>query len=224
MLLGSPLQPHTRHVFDDELRRIGPVTHLRLSVFPDGGVARLRAHGTADGHPSGATVDTGIRRLNALPADPARAALRRCCGSSAWAEAMIAARPFEDLPALLRIAERTWWALDEAAHREAFAAHPRIGESKAPATGDAAWSAGEQRAAASADDLLIAELAEANRAYFERHGFLFIVCATGRSAEAMLAELRERTPHPLISELRTAAEEQIKITRLRLHKLIGELA
>jgi allantoicase len=221
MLLGSPLQPHTRHIFNDELRRIGAVTHLKLSVFPDGGVARLRAHGTLVGDPA---LDGGMRRLNTLPADAAGAALRRCCGSSAWAEAMTAARPFEDLPALLRIAERTWWALDEVAHREAFAAHPRIGETRAPATGDAAWSAGEQRAVATAADPVIAELAEANRGYFERHGFLFIVCATGRSAEAMLAELRERTPHPLASELRTAAEEQIKITRLRLRKLIGELA
>jgi OHCU decarboxylase len=143
---------------------------------------------------------------------------------------MAAARPFEDVPALLRIAERTWWSLDEAAHREAFAAHPRIGatsatsEARAPASGDTAWSAGEQRAAATADAAVLAELAEANRTYHERHGLLFIVCATGRSAEAMLADLRARIPRSLADELRTAAEEQIKITRLRLHKLLGELA
>jgi len=138
---------------------------------------------------------------------------------------MAAARPFEDVPALLRIAERTWWSLDEAAHREAFAAHPRIGERSAsatPAHGDAAWSAGEQRGAANADGALIAELAEANRAYAERHGFIFIVCATGRSAASMLTDLRVRTPRSLADELRTAAEEQCKITRLRLGKLIGE--
>jgi allantoicase len=232
MLLGSPLQPHTRHVFDDELRRPGPVTHLRLSVFPDGGVARLHAHGelaSSAGDAAGPSF-AGIAKLNALAPDGARAALRRCCGSSRWAEAMAAARPFEDLPAILRIAERTWWSLDEAAHREAFAAHPRIGEAgeageaRVPPGADAAWSAGEQRAAATAGDQLAAELAEANRAYLERHGFLFIVCATGRTAEAMLEELRARTPGSRAGELRTAAEEQIKITRLRLHKLIGELA
>jgi 2-oxo-4-hydroxy-4-carboxy-5-ureidoimidazoline decarboxylase len=71
---------------------------------------------------------------------------------------------------------------------------------------------------------VLAELAEANRAYLERHGFLFIVCATGRTAETMLAELRARTPSSLADELRTAAEEQIKITRLRLGKLLGALA
>jgi allantoicase len=234
MILGSPLQPHTRHLFDDELRRIGAVTHLRLSVFPDGGVARLRAYGEPAGDPASgpdaAVVasftagTTGIARLNGLSSDAARAALRRCCGSSAWAESMTAARPFEDLPALLRIAERTWWSLDEAAHREAFAAHPRIGEARTPAAGDATWSAGEQRAAASASEPVAIELAEANRAYAERHGVVFIICATGQTAEAMLAELRARTPRTLAEELRTAAEEQIKITRLRLRKLLGELA
>jgi allantoicase len=223
LLLDTPLQPHTRHVFDDELRRVGPVTHLRLSVFPDGGVARLRAWGEPAADPAAGPA-AGIARLNALAAADAGAALRRCCGSSRWAEVMAAARPFEDVPALLRIAERAWWSLDEAAHREAFAAHPRIGEARTPAAGDAAWSAGEQRAAATADDRLITELAEANRAYADRHGFVFIVCATGRTAEAMLAELRVRTPSSSADELRTAAEEQIKITRLRLHKLLGELA
>ena len=196
-------------------------------------MARLRAHGELEGDPttgpdagivaSVAAGTAGIARLNALSIEAARSALRRCCGSSAWAEAMAIARPFEDLPALLRIAERTWWSLDEAAHREAFAAHPRIGDARTPAAGDATWSAGEQRAVVAADDGLAAELADANRAYLDRHGLLFIVCATGRTGEAMLADLRDRTPRSLAEELRTAAEEQIKITRLRLRKLLGEL-
>ncbi|HET9621249.1 MAG TPA: allantoicase [Kofleriaceae bacterium] len=219
-LLASPLQPHTRHVFDRELRRVGPVTHLRLSVFPDGGVARLRAYGELTPDPA---AHAAIARLNALSTDDARAAFRRCCGSTRWAEAMAASRPFEDASAVRRIAERTWWSLDEAAHREAFAAHPKIGESHTPVSGDSAWSAGEQRAAATAGASVLTELADANRAYLERHGFLFIVCATGRSAEAMLADLRARLPASRADELRTAAEEQIKITRLRLDKLLAEL-
>ena len=229
-LLASPLQPHTRHTFDRELRRLGPVTHLRLSVFPDGGIARLRAHGAlAIGSVPGSVIDPprGLVRLAALPPDQARAALHRCCGSARWADAMTAARPFEDAAALLRIAERTWWSLDEADHREAFAAHPRIGatgDGATPARGDAAWSAGEQRGVAAAGDAVRAELALANRAYFDRHGFVFLICATGRSAESMLAELHARTPRTLAEELRTAAEEQIQITRLRLHKLLEELA
>ncbi len=218
-MLRSPLQAHTRHTFDAELRRVGPVSHLRLSVYPCGGVARLRAWGTLD--PESAA---GLAALNAMDDATATAALQRCCGSTAWARRMAAARPFEDAAHVLRIAERVWWALSEADHREAFAAHPRIGETKVPTTGDAAWSTGEQRQVSTAAETTLAALAEANRAYDAKFGFVFIVCATGRSAEAMLHELQLRLGHALPEELRTAAEEQVKITRLRLDKLIGELS
>jgi allantoicase len=213
MLLASPLQPHTRHRFGDELRRIGDVTHVRLSVFPDGGVARLRAHGTPalDAQP-------GLARLAALTPLDATNAFLRCCGSARWAAAMTAARPFEDVPGLLRIAERTWWTLAEADHLEAFAAHPKIGESSA-----SRWSTGEQAGAASAPQATLDELATLNREYFAKHGFIFIVCASGRGADAMLAELRIRLTASREVELRTAVEEQAKITRLRLHKLLEEL-
>ena len=221
-LLASPLHPHRRHLFDAELRRTGPVTHLRLSVFPDGGVARLRAYGHLTPEPA-----PGLAALNALSAADARAALLRCCGAARWADAMTAARPFEDVPALLRIGERTWWSLAEADHREAFAAHPKIGAS-APAPDESAatarWSRDEQRGAAGAATEVAAELAAANRAYEERHGFIFIVCATGRTAGEMLADLRAREGRTTAEELRTAAEEQAKITRLRLGKLMGELS
>ena len=217
-LLSTPLQAHTRHVFDEQLRRVGPVTHLRLSVYPCGGIARLRAWGTV-AHDAPA----GLGLLNAMSTDEARAALRRCNGSTVWAEMMERARPYEDVPALLRIAERIWWSLGEGDHREAFAAHPKIGEAKVPATGDATWSTDEQRSAAAAAAQTLARLAEQNRAYEAKHGFIFIVCATGRSADAMLADLEARLGNSAALELRTAAEEQAKITRLRLIKLIGEL-
>ncbi len=213
-LLASPLQPHTRHRFASELRRIGPVTHLKLSVFPDGGVARLRAWGLVE------REEPGILELNTLAPDAATAALRRCCGSSKWTAAMVAARPFEDAAALARIAERTWWSLDEADHLEAFAAHPKIGE-----TSSAAWSTAEQAGAAGAAQATRDELATANREYEAKHGFIYIVCATNRTADAILADIRARLRGSRREELRTAAEEQAKITRLRLHKLLlaGEL-
>jgi allantoicase len=219
LLPKTPMQAHTRHRFDAQLRRIGPVSHLRLSVFPCGGVARLRAWGTRDAEPS-----PGLAKLNAMSADEAAAAFKRCCGSTKWAAALAAERPFEDVAALLRIAERTWWSLAVDDHLEAFSAHPRIGEHKTPATGDATWSEGEQSAAAAASSDTLTALAEANRRYEAQLGFIFIVCATGRSADAMLADIRARLANSRQVELRTAAEEQAKITRLRLQKLIGELA
>lgn len=222
-LLTTPLEPHRRHVFDHELRRVGLVTHLRLSVFPCGGIARLRAWGELA--PEAAP---GLIALNAMSTSDARAAFTRCCGSSRWADDMEAARPFEDTAALLRIAERTWWSLAEADHREAFAAHPKIG-AQAPAKAadpetTGRWARSEQASTAVASASVIADLADANRAYEDKHGFIYIVCATGRGADDMLAECRARLANATADELRTAAEEQMKITRLRLAKLLGELA
>jgi allantoicase len=223
MLLETHLQPHTRHVFDRELRRIGAVTHLKLSVFPCGGIARLRAWGELAARSEEQVK--ALAALAAMPAEAARAAFLRCCGSTKWADAMTARRPFEDVPALLRIAERTWWSLDEAAHREAFAAHPKIGQPKPPSGAEATsgWAKDEQQGAAAASDATTAALAAANRAYEAKHGFIFIVCATGRTADAMLEDLHARTGRSTAEELRTAAEEQLAITRLRLGKLLGEL-
>jgi OHCU decarboxylase len=137
---------------------------------------------------------------------------------------MATARPFEDLAALLRIAERTWWSLTVEDHLEAFAAHPKIGEQKAPASGDATWSSAEQAAATTANAQTLADLTEAQRQYESQYGFIFIVCASGRSADAMLADVRARLASSREVELRTAAEEQAKITRLRLGKLLWELS
>ncbi len=218
VLLATPAQPHTRHVFDDELRRIGAVSHVRLSVFPDGGVARLRVWGAPV-----LPASYGVTALNALPAADAAAALRRCCGASRWAETMAALRPFEDVAALLRQGEQVWWSLGEPDWLEAFAAHPRIGE-RGERTPGSVWSSTEQQGAAVAASDLQAELATANASYAQKLGFIYIVCATGRSAEEMLADLKMRIDGGRAGELRTAAEEQAKITRLRLRKLVEELS
>jgi allantoicase len=214
MLFESQLQPHRRHFFCDELRRIGAVTHLRLSVFPDGGVARLRAYGTLTTDPH-----AGLGKLNEMSALDATTALLRCCGSARWTAAMVAARPFEDGSALVRIAERAWWGLGEADYLEAFAAHPKIGDS-----GGGQWSVQEQAGMTNAAANLATQLRDANREYDAKHGFIFITCASGRTAESMLADLRQRLRNSRSEEIRIAAEEQAKITRLRLQKLLAELA
>jgi len=212
LLSRTPLQPHARHRFEDEVRVPGPVTHVRFNIHPDGGVSRLRLFGTPD--PEG-WERLGLERLNALAPDEAEAELLRCCGSSAWARRMAEVRPFASRPALEDAADLTWGALPPAGWRAAFAAHPRIGERAAQA-----WSREEQAAAAAAPEAIRARLAEAQRAYEARFGHLFIVCASGRGAEEILTMLERRLANTADLELRVAAEEQRKITRLRLDRLL----
>ena len=162
--------------------------------------------------------------LNALPADEAERALLTCCGSRAWARRMTDARPFRDTDDLLERADEIWWSVDESDWREAFRSHPRIGERKAQAgqTGrERAWSAGEQAGMASAADATRDALAEGNRAYEARFGYIYIVCATGRSGDEMLDLLWTRLGNDPATEIRTAAEEQRRITHIRLQKLLA---
>jgi OHCU decarboxylase len=189
-------------------------------------VARLRVWGRLE--PEVGRASRGVERLNQLGEEEARAALRRCCGAASWVQAMAARRPFEDAAALLRHAEREYWKLAEEDWLEAFAAHPRIGGRTGGATdrgqdGAPGWSSQEQRGVAEAEAAVLQELADANQAYVDRFDFVFLICATGRSAAEMLAELKRRIARPRDEELRTATEEQLKITRLRLAKLVEEL-
>jgi OHCU decarboxylase len=166
---------------------------------------------------------SGLERLNTLPEPETEALLLECCGSRTWARRMVRARPFADRESLLDAADRIWLELDGASWLEAFAAHPRIGERKAAAPQggrSARWSEQEQSGAAAANASVLAELAEGNRAYEERFGHVFLICATGKSAEEMLARLRERLDNDPATELRIAAEEQRRITRLRIDKLL----
>lgn len=165
-----------------------------------------------------------LEELNALPAAGAEAAFLTCCGSTHWAREMAARRPFRGEAEVHAAADEVWRALDPADWDEAFRAHPRIGERKAaPAQGAqaAAWSSQEQAGAAAAGQDVAAALAEGNRAYEARFGRIYIVCATGKTAEEMLAILRARLANDPATELRAAAAEQAKITRLRLEKLLG---
>ena len=162
--------------------------------------------------------------LNRLSAEEARAALLACCGSTRWAAEVAALRPFWDVGQLLSIAGRIWRELSWEDWLEAFRAHPKIGESKPEVeTGGEAqrWSEGEQAGARDASAETLLALASANREYEERFGFIFIVCAAGRSADEILGLLRARMGNDPETELRVAAEEQWRITELRLKKFLG---
>lgn len=164
-------------------------------------------------------------RLNALPPEEAEAELLTCCGSREWARRVAGGRPYPDVGTLLAAADRVWWSLGEKDWLEAFRSHPRIGERKAEARQterEARWSAGEQAGMSTAAEETQRALAEGNRRYEERFGHIYIVCASGRSADEMLALLRERLENEPQREISVAAEEQRKITRLRLEKLLGD--
>jgi len=156
-----------------------------------------------------------LGRFNALPAGEAAALLSPCCGSRAWARRMAEGRPFQGLADLQEKSDRIWQSLDGEDWREAFAAHPRIGEK------GSRWSEVEQAGARGADAQTLAGLIEANRVYETRFDHIFIVCATGKSAAEMLGLLRARLDNDSETELRIAAEEQRKITNLRLEKLFS---
>ena len=161
--------------------------------------------------------------LNRIDAGAAARQLRQCCGSTAWAAQMAASRPFGDLGEMLQAADRVFATLERADWLEAFAAHPAIGAggaggAAAEATAD--WSAHEQRLVAHATDETRRRLAGLNRAYEARFGYIFIVCATGKTGGEMLALLERRLDNDPDTELQIAATEQTKITHLRLHKLV----
>jgi len=137
---------------------------------------------------------------------------------------MVAARPFDGVDALLENADRVWQALSEDDWLEAFASHPRIGvqtEAGARASRSANWSAEEQSGVTGASGETIEALADLNRRYDARFGFIYLVCATGRTAGEMRALLETRLHNDQATELRTAAEEQRRITAIRLLKLAG---
>jgi 2-oxo-4-hydroxy-4-carboxy-5-ureidoimidazoline decarboxylase len=165
-----------------------------------------------------------IAELNALPAQAAREPLARCCGATAWVERMVARRPFVNLNHLLGIAHAFWMGLGPDAWREAFAHHPRIGDLESLQrrfAGTADLASREQAAVATASRVVLEALAEGNRAYEERFGYIFIVFASGRTADEMLALLEARLGNDPDEELKIAAKEQWKIVRLRLDKMLG---
>ena len=215
---------HYRHpvsaYLDETLRGVVQATYLRgEAVFREGAflpgvrgreISRsTRVHGVLAG-------------WNAMEAEAAERAILPCCGSRAWAAGVVAMRPLVHAEALFAASDAVWASLPEAAWHAAFASHPRIGENHAQdATAESLrWSEQEQ-AAVSAEDAVKTALAEGNRRYEERFGRIFIVCASGRSASEMLADLERRLGNSDAAELHEAAEQQRQITQLRLRRWLG---
>jgi len=147
-----------------------------------------------------------------------------CCGAHRWARAMVALRPYSSVERLSLAADEIWSTMEEADWLEAFRSHPRIGERKAPQapSQSAAWSRQEQASAANAANQVLAELAAGNFQYEQCFGFTYIVCATGKSADEMLAILKRRLNNDRGTELREAAEQQRQIMQIRLGKWLLE--
>jgi 2-oxo-4-hydroxy-4-carboxy-5-ureidoimidazoline decarboxylase len=161
--------------------------------------------------------------IDTLGAAEAAAQLKSCCGASRWVSRMVSARPFGTPERAKQLADALWGELSPADWREAFDHHPRIGGEKAAVPQDAAgaaWSSQEQSAVAAAGADVRAELARVNQEYERRFGYIYIVCATGKSAAELLAIARARLRNEPDAELNVAAEEQRKIMQLRLSKLL----
>ena len=153
-----------------------------------------------------------LDELNRLPSSRAVAEFTRCCGSSRWASAMAKARPFARFDAMVHKGGEIWDSLGKTDWLEAFAAHPRVGDLRR-ASG---WSAAEQSGMQTADDETKERLASLNQLYERRFGYMFIVCATGKSPGEVLALLAARISNGPNAERRIAADEHRQITGLRL--------
>lgn len=164
-----------------------------------------------------------LEELNVLVRTELTALLTQCCGSSLWVQRMCNLFPFKNAATLFKKATETWYSLSESDWREAFTHHPKIGDIdalKEKFAATATWAAGEQSAVKRTSQQVLEQLSEANRLYEDRFGYIFIVCATGKSAEEMLSVLQNRYSNKPEDEITIAMEEQNKITLLRLKKLI----
>jgi 2-oxo-4-hydroxy-4-carboxy-5-ureidoimidazoline decarboxylase len=168
-------------------------------------------------------MSLSLSEFNALNLDRAREELERCCGSSRWVEAMNHARPFSSIDELYSQADRIWNSLSREDWLEAFKHHPRIGEQglRAKFASTASWAEQEQKGVTGASEETLQALLKGNEQYERSFGHVFLICATGKSAEEMLQSMRSRASNDASTELKVAAGEQAKITRIRLERMIS---
>jgi OHCU decarboxylase len=169
--------------------------------------------------------ESHLEHLNSLPPGRAEEEFLKCCGSRSWARLMTARRPFATMVKVIEESNRSWWSLAPADWLEAFRSHPRIGERKAAEETSLEaqkWSEQEQSGTHDATRDEVQVLADLNSKYEQRFGYIFITCATGKSADEILEELKARQNNAPEIELHIAAEEQSRITQLRLQKMINQ--
>ena len=165
-----------------------------------------------------------LTELNQLSSSQLKTELIKCCGSSVWVEKMAAQFPFVSKEDLFQKGEEIWNGLKQEDWLEAFQHHPKIGDVKslkAKFANTANWAAGEQASVQAASPETIEQLAKGNNEYEAKFGYIFIVCATGKSADEMLKLLLSRLPNRPEEEIKIAAKEQAKITKIRLEKLLS---
>lgn len=165
-----------------------------------------------------------LAELNTLDNHQLKEELTKCCGSSTWVKMMATYFPADSIEDILDEAETMWYECSEDDWKEAFTHHPKIGDVESLTkkfTSTVQWASGEQSGVNTAAAETIKALAEDNRLYEEKFGYIFIVCATGKSAEEMLSILQARLKNEPADEIKIAAAEQNKITRLRLQKLLA---
>ena len=165
-----------------------------------------------------------LEEFNELPEGVVKDELERCCGSNRWCSAITARRPYASIEALQEMSDKVWAGLSKQDWQEAFKHHPRIGDVeslRAKFSSTAVWAKDEQKGALGASNAAIEGLAKGNIDYEKRYGHIFLICATGKSADEMLAALLARMGNDGETELKIAAAEQAKITRLRLEKLLA---
>ena len=165
-----------------------------------------------------------LHELNTLPRQQLIEELMKCCGSASWVNRLLPFIPADDMIELLEDAEEQWYNCSEDDWKEAFSHHPKIGNVESLAkkfASTAQWASGEQSRVSIASKETIEALAEGNRLYEEKFGYIFIVCATGKSAEEMFGMLQSRLENKPEEEIQIAADEQNKITKLRIEKLLN---
>ena len=210
LLPVTKLHADTRHVFEKELAAGIPATHVRLRIYPDGGVSRLRLFGTP--HLSG-----WLARLNVAEREDVLSMLASCCGCRSFSRKWKRRGPSRVTSTFCAPSTPPSKIFFPRTGSRRFAAHPRLGD-----RGAAGRAASEQAMALAASPAILEALRDANAAYEKRFGFVFIACAAGVPADSLLAGLNDRLANPTDLELRIAADEQRKITRLRIEKLLVE--